>query len=1019
MPSAPAPRAAEPSHQPARQPAPQPPRLCLLGPPVWRQAADAAAPDLLFAPELRYQLLTLLGCQPDGWRRERLAALFWPDHDTAAARRNLRKLLFRLRDLPGLPPLQQPDGAVRWPVATDLQAFRSALADGALDAAQAWHRGPLGLGLEHGATAGFADWLLFERQRLATPWRDARLAAARRGDAAEALRWTVGLLADDPLDEAALQLRLAALRAAGRPAEAELLLQQFSRRLGDELGLAPTAATLAWGSAPAAPAPADAPETPWPWPTQDDPPLIGRVAERRQLAAMLADAVARWITITGPGGIGKSHFLREAMASSASPDTPACWVALDDLPDPGQIVQRLCSSLGLALAAGLPVQAQLQQALAQRRCCLLLDNLEHLLPGVLPPLQALLAACPGLRIVASSREPAGLPGERLLPLQGLPWPEPEDAARAQDFDAVRLFVQRAQAVHPGFDLAPQRDAVVALCAAVEGLPLALALCAGWVRHLRVSELLAELQQGRLLSAEDSRRPPRQRSLAAALDGSWQRLSAPAQAALAALSVCQGGCTLEAARCVAAAAVPVLGALLDASLLRRAGPAGRFSLHPLVQQYAAARLADQPAAQAEARRAHADYYMRLVARFPRGRWAEQPAFFAEMDPEFENLRAAWQQAVAWGWAQHLATATIGLASQAHARTRWEDGLALLALAEPVLAAQPAALAQLQCSRALLASNRSDDLGAAALARQALHLVARRGDPRLVRASLFLLGQSLRCLGELAAAQRCYAESLRRARSEGDPHGEAMNLHTLSELACLRGRYADAAALAQQSLAVQQRIGVLHVDTITDLALAQHLGGDAAAAADSFARARAALNPQQPGTEHTHLAYCEALAAFDHGDLAQAATLCQQALDGLGHGGQPAFAGAVALLQSRLALARHEQPAAARLILAARQQALQRQAVPAQLDATVHAAHWLQCSGQVVAQQALLLQVQDQADRLPHSQRRWAAAMLAALPAAAVAADVLPTPKAAWALLEQAAGGALTSPGDSAGGMGGVC
>lgn len=991
---------ADPSADPSAGTAqPAPPRLCLLGVPVWRPGASAAQPDLPLAPELRHQLLVLLACQGDGWRRERLAALFWPEHDSPAARRNLRKLLFRLAALaaerPDLPPLQQQGGLLRWPVATDVQAFHAALAAGELHAAQAWHRGALALGLEHAAGEGFADWLLFERQRLATPWREARLQAARRGNAAQALHWTAHLLADDPLDEAALQLRLAALRASGQPQAARQLLAQFSRQLAT-LGLAPAAATQAWRDA--APVGATEPAVaPAPVPVAgDDSRLIGRVAECRGLLALLAQPALRWITVTGPGGIGKSHLLRSLMVAPGFPQ-PAHWVALDDLADAAAVVPRLCARLGVALAGAVPALDQLQQALAGRSACLVLDNLEHLLPQALAPLQALLATCPGLRIVATSRQPAGVAGEHLLPLQGLPWPEADDSARAADFDAVRLFVHRARGVHPGFDLGAQRDAVVALCAAVDGLPLALALCAGWVRHLRVAELLAELQQGHLLDAEDAHRPPRQRSLAAVLDGSWQRLAPAAQAALAALSVCQGGFTLAAARGVAGAALPVLGDLLDRALLRRDGPGGRFSLHPLVQQHAAARLAAQPAAQAAALRAHADHYLQLLARFPRGRWAEQPAFFAEMDPEFENLRSAWAHAVASGMASHLAAATIGLASQCHARTRWDDGLALLAAAEPVLAADPAALAQLQCSRALLASNRSDDEAAARLARQALRLVARRGDARLVRASLFLLGQSLRCLGELAAAQRCYAESLRRARNEGDPHGEAMNLHTLCEIAGLRGRHAEAVDLAQQSLAVQQRIGVLHADTVTDLGLAQHLAGDASAAAASFARARAALDPQQPGTEHTHLAYCEALFAFDQGRLDQAAALCAEALAGLAHGGQPAFAGAVALLQARLALARQDMSAAARLVLAARRQAQQRRALPAELAAAVHAAHWLQQAGQPALQWALLQWLAPQSSRLPHDLHGWLQAMrdAAAAPAAIATVD------AAWAALGQAA------------------
>ena len=124
------------------------------------------------------------------------------------------------------------------------------------------------------------------------------------------------------------------------------------------------------------------------------------------------------------------------------------------------------------------------------------------------------------------------------------------------------------------------------------------------------------------------------------------------------------------------------------------------MHPLVQQHAAAQLAAQPARRPPRAAPMPTTTCSCWRAFRAGRWTEQPAFFAEMDPEFENLRAAWTHAVATGMAGHLAAATIGLASQCHARTRWDDGLALLAAAEPLLQADPAALAQLQCSRALL-------------------------------------------------------------------------------------------------------------------------------------------------------------------------------------------------------------------------------------------------------------------------------------------------------------------------------
>lgn len=883
----------------------------------------------------------------DWLRRDALALLFWPDHAPGAARRNLRKVLHRLG--PDA-PLAQRDGALRCTAACDVPAFDAALAAGDLAAAAALWRGPLAPGLEAGAPEAFAQWLGYERQRLLADWRQARLQAARAGDAAAALHWSAQLLADDVLDDEAWACRVMALQALGRHADVQAALHERSRRVTELLDLAP--APLRWPGMAAPVAPVAAPAAVMAGASAD--PLVGRAAERRRLAELLAQADApRWITLTGPGGIGKSRLMR-ALADEGLFGAQACWVPLDDLDSTDLLPARLVARLGLRLAGAEPAWQQLAQALAAAPRCLLLDNLEHL-PAAVAPLQALLAAVPALRLVCSSRERAGVPGEWLLRLEGLPWPEPDDddAARAAQFDAVQLFERRAQALDPRYDAAGQRTAVVALCAHVEGLPLALELAAGWARHLRVADLLAALRSGELLDAEDAARTPRQRSLQQVLAQAWQRLAPGEQAALAALAVHRGGFGLAAARAVAGATLPLLGALVDKSLLRLAG-GGRFDLHALVRQHALARLHDHPAAALQAQRAHAAFHLQWLARFPRGRWAEQPAWFNTLDAEVENLRLAWRHGLAEGWAGPIAAATIGLASHCHARTRWDDGLALLAEAEPLLAADAAALAQLQCSRALLESNRSDDLAAAALARQALRLTRRGGEPRLLRAALFLLGQSLRQLGQVAAAQRCYAESLRRARAEGDAMGEAMNLHTLAELALLRGRPAEAVALLHDSLALQARHGAVHADALADMGLAQYRAGDPAAAQASFDQAAALLQPPRPGTEHTVLACARAWVALAEGRLDEAAAQCQAAERGLALGGQPAEAITIALLRARIALGRGQAAAAAALIAQAGAQALRRRALPAQLAVAVHLGEWLAAQGRHAAAGAVLEQ-----------------------------------------------------------------
>ena len=939
--------------------------LRLLGPARWHNGSA----EHLLTPERGWQLLARLALAGDWMRREPLALLFWPDHPADAARRNLRKVLHRLG---AHAPLDQRDGALRCTAACDVSAFEAALAAGELAVAASHWRGTLAPGLEDGAPEGFVQWLGYERQRLAAAWREARLRAAVNGTATAALQWSSALLADDPLDEEAWSCRVQALHALGRAAEAQAAVAERDRLVHEALGL--NAAPLRWqasgqGAALASGTPLAGPlsAATLAGDSGDGGTLVGRSAERRCLAQALAQAEPpRWITLSGPGGIGKSRLLQGLLAQGLF-GADACWVPLEDLSHAGALPARLATRLGLALAGAEPPWQQLAQALAARPRWLLLDNLEHL-PDALPPLQALLAAAPGLRLACTSRERCGVAGEWLLRLDGLPWPEPEDLPRAAQFDAVQLFNQRAKAVDPRFDADAERAAVVALCAQVEGLPLALELAAGWVRHLRVAALVAALRSGELIDAEDPQRPPRQRSLQGVLDQAWRRLSPVEQGALAALAVHRGGFTLASARAVAGASLPLLGALVDKSLLRAEGD-GRFGLHPLVQQHALARLAADPAAQLQARRAHADHHLQTLARFPRGRWAEQPAWFEAADADVENLRQAWQQGVAEGWVGRVAAATIGLASHCHARTWWDDGLALLAQAEPLLARDAAALAQLQCSRALLQSNRSDDHAAAALARQALRLARRGRDPRLVRAALFILGHSLREMGQVAAAHRCYAESLRRARAEGDAMGQAMNLHTLAELALLRGRAAEAVALLTESLALQEQHGSVHADALSDLGLAQHQAGQPQAAQASFARAAALLQPPRAGTEHTVLGCARAWVALDAGRPDEAAAHCQAAEDGLALGGQPAHRITIALLRARLALLAGQAPRAAGLIAQAGADALRRRNLPAQLSVAVHVGEWLRAQ-QHLAAAADVLDAALARPELPHELRQRA-------------------------------------------------
>jgi tetratricopeptide (TPR) repeat protein len=553
-----------------------------------------------------------------------------------------------------------------------------------------------------------------------------------------------------------------------------------------------------------------------------------------------------------------------------------------------------------------------------------------------------------------------------------------------------------------------------LCEFVEGHPLALQLAAGWTRHFRVSEILRELEAGTLDLAPGQALAPgpagnpgtRHRSIEAAIDHSWQRLVEAERRLLLRLSVFRGGFTLDAARAVAEASLPALATLIDKSLVRREDGGGstqpaRFGLHPLLLQFAAARHgADDRRA---ALQAHLHHYLGLLARFPRGRWAEQPAYYALLDPELENLRQAWQEAVASRLAPVLAQATIGLASYFHARGRCDDGAQLLELAEPVLKPDVHALAQLQCSAALLESTRSNYARTAELARQSLRISRRRGDARLLRAGLFLLGNALLNQGHYDASFRCYQESLERARAQGDAHGVAMNLNALAEVAMQAGRPEEAVRLDRQALDTVAALGLQNIDTLTNLGHAQRLAGQMAEALASFAQAGAALDPQTRGTEHTYLAYHHALARLALGETERAEALVQEAIAGLALGGQPMLAIGIGLLRARLALGRGRPAEAQALLREAAADATARRLPPWQLAALLQQAEVWQASAEpgALRRAGSLLRLVLQHPATPFEERQRAAAALARRPtdAAADAADAadVPTLDAAVAVL----------------------
>jgi predicted ATPase/DNA-binding CsgD family transcriptional regulator/Tfp pilus assembly protein PilF len=416
--------------------------------------------------------------------------------------------------------------------------------------------------------------------------------------------------------------------------------------------------------------------------------FIGRVGELNDLTKLLGESGCRMATLVGPGGSGKTRLAVEAARVMANEFSEGVYfVPLEPVGSVEFLVPAIADSIELSLRGQEEPKVQLFRYLGEKQLLMVLDNFEHLVTAS-ALLSDMLAAARNLKLIVTTREALKLSEEWVFPVPGMRFPEGDKVDTPENYDSVRLFVERAQRVKRGYSPEPDWPAIVRLCQLCRGMPLAVELAAPWVNVLSCKEIVFEIERNLDFLASSLRNvPERHRSVRAVFEQSWSLLGQRERDAFARLSVFRGAFEREAAEVIAGATLPLLSTLVDKSLLKPL-PDSRYRVHELLRQYALEKLSESPENVSRARDSHCAYYLDFLRRrtpdFIGGRQAEAAS---EIDGEIDNLRAAWQSAMDGVEPEKLKDSIFPLAQYWQYRSRYAEAVAALEGAADSLRKQP--------------------------------------------------------------------------------------------------------------------------------------------------------------------------------------------------------------------------------------------------------------------------------------------------------------------------------------------
>jgi len=370
-------------------------------------------------------------------------------------------------------------------------------------------------------------------------------------------------------------------------------------------------------------------------------PFVGRKQEILEIQRQLGKT--RLLSLTGPGGIGKTRLaLKAAEGLTGDFEDGVFFVPLAPIRSVKDLIQTIAEGLKFPIATHEDPQHQLLRYLRNRQLLLVIDNFEHLLDGV-GIVSEILQAAPAVKVLATTRERLNLQSETMIQVGGLAFPG-QPGSIALTYDAILLFLQSASKVRPGFEPSPgELDQVASICQFVGGMPLAIELAAAWLHVLNVDEIAQELQKDIDILVTDVRdAPERHRSIRAVFDHSWSMLDRTEQEVFMRLSVFRGGFTREAARQVAGASLHHLAGFVNKSFLSHDPDSGRFEAHELLRQYAQEQPGETPAAHLPLQEAHAAFYADFMQQnWGRLKCSQQMLALSEIEADIENVRAAWR------------------------------------------------------------------------------------------------------------------------------------------------------------------------------------------------------------------------------------------------------------------------------------------------------------------------------------------------------------------------------------------